>query len=106
MVELVFDYEQSKTIIQDKLTDYFGNIIKAYYQKAQIEPNTVVFFSHSIQIPENKKVIDVMTQVEQRDKKMNISVFPLYISKNDKVIVDSKEIIFPSPALFNMYLIS
>ena len=44
MVELVFDFEQSKTIIQANLTDYFGTIIKTYYQKAQIEPNTVVLF--------------------------------------------------------------
>ena len=36
-----------------------------------------------------------MNQIEKRDKKIYIAVFPLYLNDNKKVIVESKEIICP-----------
>ena len=84
MVELEFDYNQIKTTVQANLTDDFGTIINKYCQKAQIDKNRVTFFAHSVQIPEDKKLIDVMNQIEKRDMKMYIAVFSLYINDNQK----------------------
>ena len=95
MVEVEFDYNQIKTTILANLTDDFGTIINKYCQKTQIDKNTVTFFAHSVQIPENKKLINIMNQIEKRDKKMFVAVFSLYLNDNQKVIVESKEIICP-----------
>ena len=95
MVELEFDYESKKMILFAKLTDNFGTIINIYCRKAHIDKNSVTFMAHSIKIPENKKIIDLMNQIEKRDKKIYIAVFPLYLNDNKKVIVESKEIICP-----------
>ena len=90
MVELEFDNDQSKMTIHANLTDDFGTIINKYCQKAQIDKNRVTFFAHSVQIPEDKKLIDVMNQIEKRDMKMYIAVFSLYLNENKKVIVEAK----------------
>ena len=94
MIGLEFDYEQNKVFMQANLYDYFSTVINKYYQKTQIEPNSVIFMAHSIQIQENKRIIDVMNQIEKINNKIYIAVFPLYIN-NKKVIEDSKEIICP-----------
>ena len=95
MVELEFDYDQSKMTIQANLTDDFRTIINKYCQKAQIDKNTVTFWAHSVQIKEDKKIIDVMNQIEKRDMKMYIAVFSLYLNDNQIAKVESKEIICP-----------
>ena len=66
MVELEFECEQNKVIIQANLNDYFSTIIPKYYQKAEIEPNSVFFVAHSFMIQENKRIIDFM---DKSDKK-------------------------------------
>ena len=95
MVELEFDYQQNKIILHANLNDYFSTIFWKYFQKSQLQQNSVIFFAHSVQIQENKRLIDIMNQTEKRDNKMYISVFRLYINDNEKVVVESKEIICP-----------
>ena len=95
MVELEFDYQQNKVFMKVNPSEYFYTIINQYYLKAQIEPNSVTFFAHSVQIQENKRVIEVMNQLEKMNNKMYIMVFPLYINNNKNVVEDSKEIICP-----------
>ena len=50
MIGLEFDYEQNKVFMQANLKYYFSTVINKYYQKTQIEPNSVIFMAHSIQI--------------------------------------------------------
>ena len=96
MVELEFDYQKNKTYIQADLDDYFSTILTKYYQKSQIEANSVIFTAHSIKIEENKKLIEIMNQTEKKNKKVHIFVLPLYIdSKDSTIIVESKDIICP-----------
>ena len=84
MVELEFDYNQNKVFMQVNYNDNFSTVINKYYQKAQVEPNSVVFFAHSIQIPENKRVFEIMNSEEKRKNKMYIAVFTLYFNKEKK----------------------
>ena len=93
MVELEFNFQENKICINANLNDYISTIINKYYQKAQIAPNSVIFISNSIQIQENKKIIDIM---EKSNNKIYITVLPLDINNNNKkVIGDSKQIICP-----------
>ncbi len=39
MVEVEFNYQQIKTVIQSNLDDLFENIIKKYVQKANLDIN-------------------------------------------------------------------
>ena len=72
-----------------KITDKFSNVFNKYYQKVGIEPNSVLFMAHSMSIPGDKKILDIMDKNEKLNKKMKIVVL------NDKVIKQSKEIICP-----------
>ena len=95
MAQLEFEYSQSIIIIQVNLTDLFSKACNKYYQKSDIKPNSVFFMKKTMVIPGNKKIIDLMDETEKESKKMHISVFPLYIDENDKVIIESKEVICP-----------
>ena len=95
MVELEFDYEQRKIIIQSNLDDYFSTAINKYYLKSKIIPNSVIFFAHSIQIQENKRIYEIMNQIEKANNKIYIYVFPLYKGNDGKVLVEAKEIVCP-----------
>ena len=96
MVELEFNFQENKICINANLNDYISTIINKYYQKAQIAPNSVIFVSNSIQIPENKKIIDIMDNLEKSNNKIYITVLPLDINNNNKKeIGDSKQIICP-----------
>ena len=87
MAQLEFEYSQNKIIIQVNLTDLFSIACNKYYQKSDIKPNSVFFMKKTMVIPGNKKIIDLMDETEKESKKMHISVFPLYIDENDKVII-------------------
>ena len=42
MVEVVFDYQQRKTVIQGNLDDLLENIIKKYVQKSNLDINNTM----------------------------------------------------------------
>ena len=89
MAEIEFEYLQEKIKLKFKITDKFSNVFNKYYQKVGIEPNSVLFMAHSMSIPGDKKILDIMDKNEKLNKKMKIVVL------NDKVIKQSKEIICP-----------
>ena len=95
MVELEFEYLQFKYVIQVNLTDSFSKSCDQFYQKAEIIPKSVFFMANSILLTGDKKIGDIMNETEKYNKKMHISVFPLYLDGKDKVIVESKEVICP-----------
>ena len=95
MVEIEFYYEQHKVNIQANLNDNFSTVINNFYQKAKIKQNSVFFMAHAFQIKGDIKIMGIMNETEKLNKKMRIDVFPLYINKDDKVIVESKDIICP-----------
>ena len=94
MVDIEFDYLQDKITMKFNLTDDFNSVFDKYYQKANIEPNSVVFMAHAMTIPKDKKIIDIMDTSEKLTNKIYISVFPLYLN-NNQVFEQSKEIICP-----------
>ena len=87
MVELEFNYEQRKIIIQANLDDYFSTIINKYCLKTQIDKNSVIFMANTIQIKEDKKVKEIINPLEIINKKMCIVVFPLYKEKMKKSLL-------------------
>ena len=96
MVELEFILDQEKINVQVTLDELFSSAFTKYYVKSRIEPNSVIFMTRAAEIPGDKKISDIINEEEKKTKKMIISVFRLYYNnKNDKAIVDSKQIICP-----------
>ena len=95
MAQLEFEFSQKIIIIQVNFNDLFKNAFDSFYQKTHIEPNSVVFIANDMKISENKRIIELMNQIEINNKKMRIFVISLNNNKNDKSIVESKEIICP-----------
>ena len=50
MVEIEFDLNQKKTIIQANMNDKFQVIINKYIDKALLDPNSVYFLANGKQI--------------------------------------------------------
>ena len=95
MVEIEFNFEQRRVTMQANLDDYLSTIINKYCAKTQLDKNSVIFITHSMQIKEDKKVKEIMNQIEKINKRMYIAVFPLIKDENESVFVDSKDIICP-----------
>ena len=95
MVEIEFNFEQRRVTMQANLDDYLSTIINKYCAKTQLDKNSVIFITHSMQIKEDKKVKEIMNQIENINKRMYIAVFPLIKDENESVFVDSKDIICP-----------
>ena len=96
MVELEFEIDQDKIIVQANLTDSFNNVLTHFYTKTNIEPDSVVFMVRASKIQGDKKISELINEEEKQNKIMHIKVFRNYNSdKNDKVIVDSKQVICP-----------
>ena len=96
MIELEFEFEQEKIKIKANLSDLFITVFSKYYSKAKIEPNSVIFLSRAIIISGDKKISDIINEEEKINRKMIITVLRCYYSnKNNKTIVDSKQIICP-----------
>ena len=64
MIQIEFDYNQIKTVIQANLTDTFQDVINKYTQKALLDPKTLCFLA-------NGKVLDPKKTVESQASKLN-----------------------------------
>ena len=59
MIQIEFDYNQIKTVIQAQLTDTFQDVINKYTQKALLDPKTLCFLA-------NGKVLDPKKQLKAK----------------------------------------
>ena len=96
MIQIEFDYNQIKTVIQAHLTDTFQDVINKYTQKALLDPKTLCFLA-------NGKVLDPKKTVESQTSKLNkenniikVIVNQIDKEKDESVYVKSKDIICPT----------
>ena len=96
MIQIEFDYNQIKTVIQANLTDTFQDVINRYTQKALLDPKTLCFLA-------NGKVLDPKKTVESQTSKLNkenniikVIVNEIDREKDESVYVKSKDIICPT----------
>ena len=97
MVEVEFNYQQNKIIIQGNLTDSFETVTKKYADKANLDINNIYFISNGKIINKKDKLENIMSESDKRNKKIIILVYninnTLYIKNmNNKI---SKDIICP-----------
>ena len=97
MVEVEFNYQQNKIIIQGNLTDSFETVTKKYADKANLDINNIYFISGGRVINKEDKLEEVMSDSDKRNKKMIILVYSInsnVINENTNIKV-SKDVICP-----------
>jgi hypothetical protein len=95
MIDIEFKYLQNIIVITSNLNDNFSTVFSNFYERVEIEPNSVMFLFDNKKILENKKIIDFIGETEKLNNKITISVIPLNINNNHKIFEVSKEIICP-----------
>ena len=95
MIDIEFQYLQNIIVITSNLNDNFSTVFSNFYERVEIEPNSVMFLFDNKKISENKKIIDFISETEKLNNKITISVIPLNINNNHKIFEVSKEIICP-----------
>ena len=97
MVEVEFNYQQNKIIIQGNLTDSFETVTKKYADKANLDINNIYFISGGRVINKEDKLEEIMSDSDKRNKKMIILVYSINSTINieNTNIIKSKDIICP-----------
>ena len=97
MIQIEFQLEQQKIIIQAKSDETFQAVIDRYIQKTQIQLNSVYFISNGSQIKLDQTLENAMTEFEKQNQKIKVLVNRIEDKSNDKkeVIIKSKDIICP-----------
>ena len=97
MIQIEFQLEQQKIIIQAKSDETFQAVIDRYIQKTQIQLNSVYFISNGSQIKLDQTLENAMTELEKQNQKIKVLVNRIEDKSNDKkeVIIKSKDIICP-----------
>ena len=69
MIQIEFQLDQQKIIIQAKSDETFQAVIDRYIQKSQIQLNSVYFISNGSQIKPDQILENIMTDMEKQNKK-------------------------------------
>ena len=97
MVEVEFNYQQNKIIIQSNLNDSFKTIIQNYAIKANLDINNIYFISNGQVINKEDKLENIMSESNKRNKKIIILVLSInstIINENTNIKI-SNDVICP-----------
>ena len=97
MVEIEFEFNQNRTLIQANLNDTFEEIIKKYITKTKLELDKLYFLSNGDHTNNSEIIKNIMNESEKQKKRMKVLVCSKDIlSMNDsKNLIKSKEVICP-----------
>ena len=96
-MDIEFNYEHKKTIIQGNLNDLFEEIIQKYITKTNLDINDIYFLSNGKYINKKDKLENIMNEDNKKNKTIQILVYSKDdTKKNDnKNFKISKDIICP-----------
>ena len=97
MVEIEFNYQQKKTVIQANINDSFNTIINKFISKSKLDINDIYFLLNGKEIKKNEIIKDTMNESERNNKKMIILVYSINTNINNENtnIIESNDIICP-----------
>ena len=93
MIEVQFELDQIKTIINAKLEEPFQNIIDRYLTKILQKPDSLYFISKDKPMKANESIGNQMNEQEKKDKRIIIQAFILEKENKDEIIIKSKDVI-------------
>lgn len=94
MINISFDFNQVRTLIQANLKDTFQCAINQYIQKSSLNPNNLTFLLNNTEINLAQNIESQMNFVNKKENQMEIAVKSKEENKN-QIIVKSKQIICP-----------
>ena len=74
MIEIEFEYNQTKTVLQGNLQDKFQDIINKYIQASSLNSESLKFFSNDIQINQEDIIESQMSQINKGGNKIKVLV--------------------------------
>ena len=98
MIEVEFECNQNKIMIQANIYESFQAIIDKYIQKSLIQLNSAYFIANGNQIKPESSLESIMTDIDKQNKKIKVLVNMLEDKDDDsqeQVIIKSKFIICP-----------
>ena len=97
MVEIEFEFNQNRTVIQVNLNDKFEEALKKYINKTKLELNKLYFLSNGDHTNNSEISQNIMNESKKQKKRMKILVYSKdTLSMNDsKNLIKSKEVICP-----------
>jgi len=97
MVEVEFNYQQNKIIIQGNYNETFETIISKYINKSKLDINNIYFISNGKKINKKEKLVNIMSESDKRNNKIIILVFLVNTIINNEInnIKISNDIICP-----------
>ena len=93
MVEIEFNYEQNKIIIQGDMNNIFEEIIQKYINKTNLDINNIYFISNGKIINKKDKIENIMSESDKRNNKIIILVYTNNINIENIKNKISKDII-------------
>ena len=95
MVQIEFDFNQMKTVIQGNMQDSFQEVIDKYIQKTSLDLNSLHFFSNGNKINPKKTVESQMNDLNKVDNQIKVLVNLINEENKKQVFAKAKEIICP-----------
>ena len=97
MVEVEFNYQQNKIIIQANLEDFLESIINKYVNKSKLDINKIYFISNGKNINKKDKLVNIMSESDKKNKHIIILVYFInnIINIKNTNIKKSNDIICP-----------
>ena len=97
MINIEFDYNKEKILLQAKSNDIFRDVINKYLQKTLLNPNDTYFIANGKKINQSGTVESHMSDIDKESNEIKILVQLIEDEERKKNIIDkSKEIICPS----------
>ena len=97
MVQVEFEYEQVRTIIQVNLTDTFSKALQNYKNKRNINLENKFFVANAKNIQKTDIIKNIMSSIDKRNKSIKVLV---YDDEEDNInnnpnLIKSKDIVCP-----------
>ena len=78
MVEVEFNYQRNKTIIQGNLNDSIKDIITKYTNQENLDINNIYFISNEKAINNEDRLENIMSESDKINKKKIILAYSIY----------------------------
>ena len=91
MIEIEFDYNQNKILIQSEKNNKFEKAINKYLQKTLINPASLIFLYNGKKIDPAKKIENEMNSIDKQNNKLKVLVNSIEpITPNEKLLTQSE----------------
>ena len=87
MINIEFDYNQEKMLIQAKSNDIFRDVINKYLQKTLLNPNDTYFIANGKKINQSGTVESHMSDIDKESNEIKILVQLIEDEEGKKILL-------------------